>query len=217
MLKTGGKAQSQVTLLAFFPRGHHRVAAVTEHLGSGLNESSGFLLDQLDDFIKLPETDLFVGHLTTAELHKQFHFVAMLQELNDLVHFHVEIVLIDPGAELHLFNFDNNLFFLRLRGFLLGLVLVLTVVHQLHYRRTCGGGDLDQIQLLVLGDQTGLGQCNDSVLLTIVTNQTDFVRTNFLVNAWLLELLAYNPPPYIGAYCLLWKLTYLGVMMAGKS
>jgi hypothetical protein len=43
------------------------------------------------------------------------------------------------------------------------------------------------------------------------------VRTNFLVNAWLLELLAYNPPPYIGAYCLLWKLTYLGVMMAGKS
>jgi len=80
-------------------------------------------------------------------------------------------VLVDAGAELHLLDDDHLLFLLRFPLLFLLLEDVLPVIHDLADRGVGGGGDLDEIEILLSRHVLGLLQGNDSDLAAVGADQ----------------------------------------------
>ena len=73
---------------------------------------------------------------------------------------------------------------LVLFGFLFLLALFkpeLSVVHQLADRRNSLGRDFDQVQALFVGDLQRLRGTHDAQLLTLLTDQTDLLVIDLLI------------------------------------
>ena len=88
----------------------------------------GYALQQLT-------TKVQVRHLTTTEPQSDFHFVAVFQELKDVTHFHIVVIVVSVRTELDLFDLDDFLLFTRFVFAFLRLVFELTKVHNLTNRR----------------------------------------------------------------------------------
>jgi hypothetical protein len=94
----------------------------------------------------------------------------------------VEVVLVDPGAELHLLHHDHFLLLLRLVLLLFLLEQVLPVVHHLADGRLRGRGNLDQIEQLLLGQRSRLGNGYDPELLSGVVDETDLDCSDLVID-----------------------------------
>ena len=89
---------------------------------------------------------------TSAEEDIGFHFVALFEELDGMLEFEVVIMIVGLGTETDLFDF--LLFLVRLRLFLFFLLGVeeFLVVYDAAYRRVGRCSDLDEVEVLVIGN-----------------------------------------------------------------
>ena len=124
-----------------------------------------------------------VRHLATAEKDGRLDLVPVGEKALDVLLLEVVIVLIHLWTKLDLFDLDHALVLLRLAGALLLLILVLAEVHDSADRRDRSGGDLDQIEPLLLGDGQRGGRWHDPELLTGLVDHADFSNTDALVGA----------------------------------
>ena len=128
-------------------------------------------------------TKVLVGHLATAETQRDFDLVAVLQKLEDIAHFHIVVIGIRIGSELDLFDLDDLLLFARFGFPLLLFVFELAKIHDLADRRIGIRGDFHQIQSGIFCHFHGAGRGNDSCVLSVGTDQANFVRSDFVVDA----------------------------------
>src|SRR5262249_31662593 len=82
----------------------------------------------------------------------------------------------------------------RLRLLLLG-VLVFPVVHDPAHGRRRGRGDLDQVQLLPVGDALSVRGGHDPELLPVAVDHADLTGADLLVDPHALLVLRYGAPP----------------------
>ena len=89
---------------------------------------------------------------SSAEEDIGFHFVALFEELDGMLEFEVVIMIVGLGTETDLFDF--LLFLVRLRLFLFFLLGVeeFLVVYDAAYRRVGRCSDLDEVEVLVIGN-----------------------------------------------------------------
>jgi len=134
-----------------------------------------------------------VRHLPSPKHHGQLDLVSFFQEPPGVTGLEFVVVVLDPGAKLHLFDLDVVLLLFRLPSRPLRLVLVLPVVHDFNHRRPSLGSDFHEIQPPVKSEVAGLFDHNDADLPTLVVDQTDradpylLIYTNsFLANIPLL-------------------------------
>ena len=87
-----------------------------------------------------------MGELAAAEAQGDLHLVAFLDELEDLPHLHVIIVVVDVRTHLDLLDLLRLLRLARHVGLFLGLVFVLADIEELGDRRVGVGRNLDQVE-----------------------------------------------------------------------
>ncbi|GLU48124.1 hypothetical protein Nans01_24750 [Nocardiopsis ansamitocini] len=100
---------------------------------------------------------------------------------------------VDLGTELDLLDDRVGLVLARLTGFDRGLVLELSVVHQLGDRRTGGRCDLYEVEIGLLCETQGVVDRDDSDLLPVGSYEADLGYPDAVVNAGLLS--ADGTPP----------------------
>ena len=115
-----------------------------------------------------------MGHLPTAESHRDFHFVAGVKKSGDISQFHVVVVGVGVRSELHLFDFDGLLLLLGFRFALLLRVFEFSQVHQLANRRFGRRRDLNKIEPGSFRHRHAIfGGC-DPVVFAFGSDQPDF-------------------------------------------
>ena len=122
-----------------------------------------------------------MGHLAAAKAHGYLHPVAISEELQGVFQLHVEIPDVDTGRHADLLDLHHVLV---LAGLLLTLALlepVLSVVHQLAHGGIGLGGDLDQVQPLLVGDAQGLLRGHDTHLFAAGANKPQFLVADLLI------------------------------------
>ena len=85
----------------------------------------------------------------------------------------IVVVLLDPGAKLHLFDLNVVLFLFRLPSRPLSLVLELPVIHEFDHGRPSFGRHFNEIQPPVNSQGASLFDRDDTELPTFVVDQTD--------------------------------------------
>src|SRR4029453_14071030 len=95
--------------------------------------------------------ELGQGLLPAAEHDGDLDLVALLEEPDDVTLLGRVVVRVDLRSELHLLDDRVRLVLARLTGLHGRLVLELAVVHELADRRSGHRGDLDQVEIGLLG------------------------------------------------------------------
>ena len=90
--------------------------------------------------------ELAMGHFAAAEAHGDLHLVAFLEELEDLLHLGVIIVVVDVRTHLDLLDLLRLLLLALLVGLFLGLIFVAADIEELGDRRIGVGRDFDQVE-----------------------------------------------------------------------
>src|SRR5262249_40632097 len=100
-----------------------------------------------DNLVQQHSAQFWVSHLAPTEEHRHLDLVALGQELLDLAHLHVEVVVVRARAHADFLQLRHLLVLARLI-FLLGLlILVATPVHKASDRRHRHRRYLDQSEL----------------------------------------------------------------------
>ena len=123
-------------------------------------------------------------HLSASKAQGDLYLVAVVEELEDVAHLDVIVVVIRVWPELHFFDFNDLLLLTRLSFFLLSLVLELAVVHNLTDRRVRVWRNLDQIQASLFGHFHRAGGCHNTYIFAFCANQADIFRRNPFVDPW---------------------------------
>ena len=126
-------------------------------------------------------------HFAAAEAQGDLHLVALLEELQHIAHLDVVVVGVGPGAELHLFDFDDLLLLAGFGFALLLFVLELAEVHDLADGRSCVGRDFDKVEARILGEALRLIGGHNSVLFTLLVNQTYFGDADAMIQTVVLS------------------------------
>ncbi|SVA39444.1 uncharacterized protein METZ01_LOCUS92298, partial [marine metagenome] len=112
-------------------------------------------LDLLYERLDGLHADMFRAKLLAAETQDHLDLHAFAKEIDRVVQLECEVVRVDVRAKLDLLDFDRDSgFFLLLAEFFL-LVGIFSVVGDPADRRLGIGGNLDQIQPLLLGHSHG--------------------------------------------------------------
>ena len=148
---------------------HHRhVAAVLER--ALLDD--GDLGELVGEPVEQRRAALGVGHLAAAEHDRDLDLVLVpCRKRVDVALLGVVVVLRDLRAELDLA--DRDLLLVLARGLLLLglLVLVLRVVEHAADRRARLGGDLDEVEIALLGVAQRIGRLDDTDLLAVLADR----------------------------------------------
>ena len=134
-----------------------------------------------------------MGHLPAAEAHRDLHPVALGQELLGVAQLGVEIADVDARGHAHLFDLHHVLVF---PGLLLPLGLLeaeLPVVHELAHGRGGVGGDLHQVQALLVGQALALRRGHDAQLAAVGADETDLPVADLLID--LMGRVSYGKAP----------------------
>ncbi|GGF35479.1 hypothetical protein GCM10010922_08290 [Microbacterium sorbitolivorans] len=92
-------------------------------------------------------------------------------------------MLVDLQAEANLLENRVGLVATCFLGLLCGLVLELSVVHDLGYGRTRVGSNLDEVEVLLLGEAKCNLAADNTDLFAAGTDKTDLRHANALVDA----------------------------------
>src|SRR6478672_7034400 len=170
-----------VGLLLVRAEHHDHVAPVL--LGRGLDEAE--LGDVLGQALQQPEPELGTVLLTTAEHDRDLDLVAGTEEPHDVTLLGLVVVLVDLGTKLHLLDDHVRLVPAGLAGLLGVLVLELAVVHELADRGASLRGDLDEVEVGLLGQLECLVGRHDPNGLTVGSDEPDLGYADPLVDAQL--------------------------------
>ena len=126
-------------------------------------------------------TNIGVRHLTAAEADADLDAVAVAQKLEGGLDLGVQVVGVDTGAHADLFDLHDPLILLGILFPLLLIVAEFGIVHDLA-DRGCGiGGDLHQIQALLICHGICLGSGNDTQLGAVFTDKPDLLIPDLLI------------------------------------
>ena len=136
-----------------------------------------------------------VAHFATLELHNDLDLVSVGKELVRVVDAGFKVVGVDGAGKLNFLDLDDLLI---LAGFLFlldALKTVLTVVHDAAYRRLCVRRDHDEVKILLFCHVLCSSELDDTDLLTVRTDQSDFICADLLID---LQLFCANnqAPPF---------------------
>ena len=141
------------------------------HIGAALRELQQQLL-----------TDLGVSHLSAAETDGNLAAVTFSQELLSIALLDIEVIHINAGRHTDFLDLHHTLV---LTGFLLALGLLeaeLAVVHDLADRGHGIGRDLDQVQVLLLGDAQSFQRGHNAQLFTGLRDQSNLLVADFFID-----------------------------------
>src|SRR5687768_3109973 len=141
------------------------------------------LLDLDQETVEHGLAELHVRHLAAAEADDGLDLVPVLEEADHVVLLEVEVVLVDAGAELHLLDDDHLLLLLGLGLLLLLLEEELAVIHDLADRRIRRRRDLHEVEVLLPGHLVGLGDGDDSNLLSLGIDQAHLGVADQVIDA----------------------------------
>ena len=130
------------------------------------------------EFVNDLKTDLCMGHFTSAEFEGDFHLHILAEKINCVLDFDAEIVRIDLGAELDLFDFRRVLVLL---GFFVAFglfVAELAEIHQAANGRVGIRRDLDQVHPIGSRHVQGVPETQHPQLLAIHPDDTDLPGTD---------------------------------------
>ena len=133
-----------------------------------------------------------MGDLPPTEADADLDLVAVLQELDGVAEFGLNVVFLDSGGELHLFERYDALILAQV-AFPLGLlVAVLVVVHQLADRGLSIRCDLYQIQTGLFGHFQRLTGGHNAQLFAVGGNQPYLSVADFFIDHRLVDV---DTPP----------------------
>src|SRR5689334_4163168 len=133
--------------------------------------------------------------LSAAEEHRDLHPMPFTEEVADVVHLEGDVVHARLRAHLHFLQLARGALLAGLLRLLLLRVAVLPVVHDATDGRVGGGRDLDQVELLRIGDPLRVGRRHHAELAAVGVDHADLACANLLVDADLVLDLRYDPPP----------------------
>jgi hypothetical protein len=120
--------------------------------------------------------------LAAPEHDRHLHLVLLLEEALDVAALRLVVVLGDLRAQLDLPDVGLLLVLARRLRLLLLLVLVLRVVEDPSHGRLRVRGDLDQVEIPLLGSLEGLGGRDDADLLAVLVDQAHLGHADPLVD-----------------------------------
>jgi hypothetical protein len=130
------------------------------------------------------ETEFRMRHLAAAEHDRDLDLGVGRQEAQDVLLLGLVVVNVDLGTELDLLDFDLGLVLAR-ELFLLGLlVLELPVVHNPAHGRVGKRRNLNQVEILLLGDSLGVRHRKDAQLAPINADKSALLGAYALVDPW---------------------------------
>ena len=138
-----------------------------------------------------------MGHLPSPKANGDLDLVAFLEEPLDRLALEDQIVLVSRGAHAHLFEKGNLLIAPGITLLLLLLELVSAVIEKATNRGNSGRGNLDQIEIMLLGKPQGLVKGENAELLTVFADDSDLAGANAFVNA---QISANRYPPLRGLH-----------------
>ena len=99
--------------------------------------------------------------------HRNFDLVSFSDELSDVTHLGLQIMLAGLGPYLYLFELKGRLSFFGLLSLFGQFIFISTIVHYFANRRICIGRDFHEIKAEILGGRQGL-VCRDNADLVAV-------------------------------------------------
>jgi hypothetical protein len=123
--------------------------------------------------------------LATAEHDRDLDLVPLAEEPHDVTLLGLVVVLVDLGAELHLLDDRVGLVAAGFTGLLGVLVLELAVVHELADRGSAHRGDLDEVEVRLLGQAQRVARGDDADGLAVGSNEPDFRDPDPIVDSQL--------------------------------
>ena len=124
-------------------------------------------------------------HLTHPEHDRDLDVLALVEELARLPGLGFEIVNVDVGPVLDLFDLDLMLLLLRLARLLLLLEAEAPIIHDLADDGAGVRGHLDQVEPLLPGHVEGLVDGHDADLLAVGADEADRRKPNSFIDAHL--------------------------------
>lgn len=146
--------------------------------------------------LKYLTPDLHVAHLTSSELDNGSHLVALGEESLGVICLCLEIVCVDTAGKLNLLQLGCLLLFLC---FLFPLLFVETEFAEIHdaaYRGVSLRRHHNQIKSLFISQIKGLAAGHDAELLSVLSDESDLLFLNVLIDKRVFFLSAdkYAPP-----------------------
>ena len=131
---------------------------------------------------------LGVSHLPAPENADHLNLVALLQELAAIGKAIGEVVIGNGGPHPHLLQPGGSLLTTSAFAILLALlILELAEVHDLADGRSCVGRDFDKVEARILGEALRLIGGHNSVLFTLLVNQTYFGDADAMIQTVVLS------------------------------
>src|SRR6516225_8127852 len=119
--------------------------------------------------------------LTPTEPHGHFDFVAFLDEFDHAAHFNIVVVVVDTGAQLDFFDFDDFLFFASFVLFLLLFVFVLAEVEDFTDWRVSVRRYLDEVETGIRGHRERLVTPDDTNHVPAFVDKANAHDADFVV------------------------------------
>ncbi len=132
-------------------------------------------------FVDDLETELCMGHFASAEFEGDFHLHILAEKVNGVLDFDAEIVRIDLGAELNLFDLVGVLMFL---GFFVPLGLLVTVFAEVHHATDGRGGigrNFDQVNASGPSQVQSVAEGQYAELFAVAPDYPDFASADLPV------------------------------------
>src|SRR6266446_2885249 len=131
----------------------------------------GVLLEVVPDPHQDVHSQLLMRQFAPAEPHGHLDLVAFLDEFDHAAHFYIVIVVVDAGAQLDFFDFDDFLLFAGFVLFLLLFIFIFAEIEDFTNRRVGGRRDLDEIETGIGGHGERLVALDDSHHVAALVDQ----------------------------------------------
>ena len=130
--------------------------------------------DCLRDPVENGEAKILVSHFTPPESHCDLDLVPVREKPHHVAHLDVEVVAVGVRTKLDLFDLDGFLLFPGFRFPFLPFVLELSVVHDLANGRVGRRRNFNKVQSRLVREFNSSFGMNDSDVLTVGTNKSNF-------------------------------------------
>src|SRR5262245_58865239 len=124
-----------------------------------------------------------MGHLTAAKAKGELYLVAFLEELEDLLHLGLIVVIVDVRTHFDLFDLLRLLALALLVGFFLRLVLVAANIEEFGDGRICPRADFNQVEADLLSLLESLTRIHYAQIFAIFVDHAHLGRLNELIVA----------------------------------
>src|SRR5262249_14488285 len=158
------------------------------------------------DAIQHGAAELGVRDGASAEEDGDLHAMTLTEEVANVTDLEIDVMTAGLGPELHFLQLAGGVLLARRLRLLLLRVLVLPVVHDPAHGRIRGGRDLDQVELLLIGDALGVRRRHHAELRPIAVDHADLAGADLLVDADSLLDLRYGTPPGMRASRTTWAM-----------